>query len=179
MPTRRPITLRPVALTDEGFLLRVYRSTRADELVLTGWDASACETFVRMQFNAQATHYRQQWPASKQSVIEISQPGRMEPVGRLWIDQRVDAIHVLDIAVLPDWCGGGIGTECLRRLMAQAAAGGRAVTIQVELGNPARRLYDRLGFELDGPQQGLHQKMVWRQRVGTMTNRKEAFYEQA
>jgi ribosomal protein S18 acetylase RimI-like enzyme len=134
---------------------------------------------VRMQFNAQATHYRGLWPASRHSVIEVRLPDAVQPVGRLWVDQRADTIHVLDIAVLPEWRGRGIGRECFRRLMSEAAQVGRALSIQVEQGNPARRLYDSLGFLPVGAQQGLHQKMVWCHDANTDSIREEACDEQA
>lgn len=173
------VTLRPTSVADQDFLLRVYASTRATELALTGWDESTCDLFVRMQFNAQTTHYRQQWPASDHSVIEVRSQGATHRVGRLWVDRRADAIHVLDIALLPGWCSFGIGTACLERLMSEGAQGGQALTIHVEQGNPARRLYDRLGFQPVGPQRGLHQLMAWRHNAGAKLPREEACYEQA
>lgn len=173
------VTLRPTSVADEDFLLRVYASTRATELALTGWGESACDVFIRMQFNAQATHYRQQWPASEHSVIEVRSQGGMHPVGRLWVDRRADAVHVLDIALLPDWRNRGIGATCLGRLMREGSQHDQALTIQVEQGNPARRLYDRLGFQPVGPQRGLHQLMAWRPCASTKLPREEVCYGQA
>jgi ribosomal protein S18 acetylase RimI-like enzyme len=40
----------------------------------------------------------------------------------------------------------GIGTAVMHRLMEEAARAGRAVTLGVVKTNPARRLYERLGF---------------------------------
>lgn len=173
------VSLRTTTLADGDFLLRVYASTRAAELALTGWDDGACRSFVQMQFNAQASHYRQQWPASVDSVIEAQLNSFSHPVGRLWVDRRASEIHVLDIALLPEWCGSGIGSACFRRLMREAMHAGKALTIQVEQGNPARRLYDRLGFLPVGAQQGLHQLMSWRGRARAHLPQEEPYYEQA
>ena len=181
------ISLRPATVADQAFLLRVYASTRAAELALTGWDISTCDAFVQMQFNAQATHYRQQWPASEHSVIEVKSGASADhgadcgthAAGRLWLDRRVDSIHVLDIALLSDWCGQGIGSACLGALLSEASRSGRAVTIHVEQGNPARRLYDRLGFVPVGPQRGLHQMMAWQHPTSAISTPEEACYEQA
>lgn len=173
------VTLRPTSASDQHLLLQVYAATRAAELALTGWNQSACEAFVLMQFNAQTSHYRQQWPASDQAVIEVETEGAKQAVGRLWVDRQAGEILVLDIAILPDWCSRGVGTTCLRRLMGECAQGGQALTIQVEQGNPARRLYERLGFQPVGPQHGLHQLMAWRHVVGAISPREEACYEQA
>ena len=170
--------LRPATAADQGFLLGVYASTRAAELALTGWDEPACDAFVQMQFNAQAAHYRAHWPASEHSVIEALAQGARQPAGRLWIDLRADEMHVLDIALLPQWRGLGLGGACLERLMDEASQSGKALTIQVEQGNPARRLYDRLGFQPVGPQQGLHQLMAWPRKAVSDSPKEEACYEQ-
>jgi ribosomal protein S18 acetylase RimI-like enzyme len=83
---------------------------------------------------------------------------------------------VLDIALLPERRGQGLGTRVLQQLMADTAAEGRALTIYVEAGNPARRLYDRLGLEPVGEPDGLHQFMRWR---GVRTTSLETCDEQA
>ncbi len=177
--TSETVTLRPVAVSDEGLLLRVYGFTRAAELALTDWDEATRDRFVQMQFNAQTTHYRHHWPASEHSVIEVTSQGQTVEVGRLWVDRRTEEIHVLDIAILPGWCSRGIGGICLARLMSEASQANLKLTIHVEQGNPARRLYDRLGFQPVGPQQGLHQYMVWRQTAGALSPTKENIYEEA
>ena len=154
--------LRPVAPADADFLLRVYAGTRAEELALTAWDEPTRQHFVRLQCQAQARHYQQHWPAAEHSVILAAQSGQWHDVGRLWLDRRIGAVHVLDIALLPAWRGQGIGRCCLRQLQAQARAAACDVTIYVESGNPARRLYDRLGFVPVGQPDGVHQFMAWR-----------------
>lgn len=166
------VHLRPVTPADDAVLLAIYASTRSEELALTGWDAATTASFVQMQWRAQATHYRQSHPQSEHLLVLCGPaPGRaacaaesaaLPVAGRLWIDRGPRRLHVLDIALLPAHRGRGIGGECLRRLIDEAAAGGRSVSIHVETGNPARRLYERLGFQPQGPLQGMHQLMVWR-----------------
>lgn len=168
--------LRPATAADDHFLRQVYAGTRADELALTDWDAARREAFVALQYRAQAAHYQAHWPDAQRSVIVAWQGGVAQDAGRLWLHQRADSIHVLDIALLAAFRGQGIGTGCLQHLMQQAEAGGRALTIYVEAGNPARRLYDRLGFVPVGQPQGVHQHMAWR-RVATPSM--ETSYEQA
>ena len=143
--------LRTATEADVGWQLAIHAGTRADELALTGWASEQREAFVAGQHRAQQRHYRQHFP---QSVCELILVGD-EVAGRLWTDERADRLHILDIALLPAWRGRGLGTRCLRDL----AARGRPLSIQVELHNPARRLYERLGFVADGAPQGLHQAM--------------------
>ena len=162
------LALRPVTAADDAFLLRVYADTRADELALTTWDQPSREAFVQMQYRAQAIHYAAHWPDADHSVIQAHVDGVFHDVGRLWLHRRAEAIHILEIAMLADWRGRGIGTRCLQRLMNEADVTGRAVTIHVESGNQARHLYARLGFQPVGEPDGLHQRMAWR-RVPTKT----------
>jgi GNAT superfamily N-acetyltransferase len=52
----------------------------------------------------------------------------------------------LSMAVRPEHRGRGIGTQLLDRLLAEADRSYRAVSLSVSDGNPAVRLYQRLGF---------------------------------
>ncbi|MBL8252187.1 MAG: GNAT family N-acetyltransferase, partial [Candidatus Competibacter sp.] len=54
---RPSLSLRPIAFEDCDFLFRVYASTRAEELALTGWDETQKQAFLAQQFEAQHHHY--------------------------------------------------------------------------------------------------------------------------
>lgn len=114
--------LRPATPADDAWQLAIYASTRADELALTGWNRAQCEAFVAQQHQAQQRHYRQHFP---DSICQLILAGDAV-AGRLWVDTRVDRLHVLDISLLPAWRGQGLGTRCLRALMDAAAATGPA-----------------------------------------------------
>jgi GNAT superfamily N-acetyltransferase len=165
-------SLREALGTDRDFMQQVYASTRREELAQTGWDAAHCAAFVAQQFEAQWAYYRAQFPRAELYVM-VGHDG--QPVGRLWLDRRRDALHVLDIALLAPFRGQGLGTACLRGLMAEAAEQRLPLTIKVEVFNPARALYRRLGFVEDG-EHGVHIAMVWR---ASQVNVKEIADEQA
>lgn len=158
--------LRPIEPGDRASLLAIYASTRADELALTDWSDAQRQAFVEMQFDAQSRHYALQRPLSLCQVIVLDDgppggPAAGHPVGRLWVDRHADGLHVLDIALLPEARGKSIGTALLRQLMAEARQLVKPLTISVEIHNPARRLYERLGFEPQGEVQGIYQRMAW------------------
>lgn len=154
--------LRLVADDDDAMLLRIYRDTREDELALTAWDGPQRAAFVRMQFDAQRSHYRRCFPRSAQSLVEVDAGQGWQVAGRIWRDDGPRAIHLLDIAMLGAWRGLGLGGRLLRRILGEASDSGRAVTIYVEQGNRARSLYERLRFCPEGEPEGVYQKMVWR-----------------
>jgi GNAT superfamily N-acetyltransferase len=138
------IGLRPVGPGDEPFLYLVYASTRADELALVDWDEAQKDAFVRMQFTAQHRYYHEQFPdAAYQIILVDGQPG-----GRLYVERAVDEVLIVDIALLPEYRGRGIGTHLLHALQAEAALAGKPLRIHVERFNPALRLYARLGFRM-------------------------------
>jgi len=136
------ITVRPVSSSDRDFLLQVYASTREEELRLVDWSADQKAAFVRMQFEAQDAYYREHYHPATFEVVEVDG----EPVGRLYVVRWEDEIRIIDIALLPEHRGRGVGTSVIRALLDEAAASGKRLSIHVEKHNPARRLYERLGF---------------------------------
>lgn len=155
--------LRLATANDRDCEIAVYRSTREPELEITAWTEAQRQAFVLMQFDAQQAHYRRHWPQSTCKLIEQTDAGAgCQVVGRLWVDRRPDELHLLDISLLPAARGQGLGSRLLGELMDEVRAPGRRVTISVEIHNPARRLYERLGFLPEGESEGLYQCMAWR-----------------
>ncbi len=154
------LTLRAATAGDADFLAAVYAATRAEELAVTGWSEEAKMDFCRMQFDAQAAHYREHYPRADFCVIEISHT----PAGRLYVDRWEREIRIMDIAILPAHRGQGIGTRLLRELQEEAAGSSRSLTIHVERLNPALRLYERLGFRMT-EDKGVYLLLEWRAPV--------------
>lgn len=141
-PRGTEVGLRPVVEADREFLLSVYAGTREEELAQVDWPPGGKEAFLRQQFEAQDTYWREQRPDAVFQVIEVGG----EPAGRLYVDAKPDDVRIVDIALLPAFRGRGVGTALLRRIIERADAAGTPVTIHVEQQNPARSLYERLGF---------------------------------
>jgi len=150
------VTVRPVEAADEAFLYQVYASTREEELAVLDWDAAQKDAFLRMQFAAQHHHYREHYPDAAFQVILADD----RPAGRLYVDRWPGEIRIVDIALLPQFRNSGIGTLLLQDLLAEAQLAGKPVSIHVERFNPARRLYERLGF-LTIADEGVYLLMEW------------------
>lgn len=141
------ISLRDASDADEDFLFALYASTREAELALLDWGDEERETFLRMQFNAQRTHYLKSYPRARHHVI--LRDG--EPAGRIWVERNEEEIRLLDIALLPAHRGHGVGSALIGELIREAAQAARPLRHSVEKNNPdAKRLYDRLGFKVVG-----------------------------
>ena len=137
------VTLRPVTEADYDFMRGLYASTREAEMAHFPFDEAQKRAFLDQQFAAQFAHYGIHYPTCERNIIERDGV----PVGRLWIDEWRDQIRLVDIALVPEYRGGGIGSALVRRVMDRGAAAGKPVTIHVEGFNPALGLYRRFGFE--------------------------------
>jgi ribosomal protein S18 acetylase RimI-like enzyme len=126
-------------------------------MALTGWNAEQQEAFLRMQYDAQRRSYRMQLPDAKYWVIRCDGSA----VGRLIIDRTAEEIHVVDIALLPEFRKRGIGSTLMAAIIKEASQAGKTVRLHVERFNPALRWYERLGFGVvnSGP---IYLEMVWR-----------------
>ncbi len=152
------VTLRPSTPEDDAFLFEVYAGTRREELAQTPWDEAQKKTFLTFQFKAQHQHYQSEFADADFHVILDDDA----PVGRLYVDRRADEIRILDIALLPEHRGRGIGGTLLDALLAEAEAQGTPVRIFVENHPPrARRFFERLGLE-EAEDHGVSVLMAWR-----------------
>ena len=155
---RDPLTFRPITDDDAPFLLRLYASTRADEMAQVPWTDEQKDEFLQFQFHAQHVYYQEHFADARFDVV--LREG--EPIGRLYLDVRDDEHRLIDIALLPEARGKGLGSQMMRDILAAAEAdGGKLVRIHVEENNPAMRLYLRLGFEKI-EEQGVYHLMEWR-----------------
>jgi ribosomal protein S18 acetylase RimI-like enzyme len=127
---------------DEVFLRALYASTRAREMAITGWDPAQQEEFLRWQFDLQRTHYRAHYAGASFDVILLDD----RPAGRIYVHRAARETRLMDIALVPEVRGRGIGSGLIRALIEDAASRGAIVTLNVEPYNPAYRLYERLGF---------------------------------
>jgi ribosomal protein S18 acetylase RimI-like enzyme len=148
------VTRRPIGEQDMDFLLHLYASTREEELSVVDWTPEQKMAFLRQQFEAQHRHYQEHYAGAAFDLLLVD--GR--PAGRLYVARWTKTLRIVDIALMPEFRGRGIGTALVTELFAEADASGRSVSIHVESNNPARRLYERLGFQ-DVGEHGVYKLM--------------------
>ncbi|HEU4887236.1 MAG TPA: GNAT family N-acetyltransferase [Thermoanaerobaculia bacterium] len=154
------ISLRPETDDDLEFTARLYASTREEELRPVDWPDEQKVAFLRQQFDAQRLHYRQHYDFAEFWIIVDDGV----PVGRLYIHRHGNDVRLMDIGLMPDHRGRGIGEMLVKRILDAAAAEGKSVSIHVEMFNPAMSLYQRLGFkQIDT--YGVYHLMEWRPGV--------------
>jgi ribosomal protein S18 acetylase RimI-like enzyme len=141
------MTLRPCNAHDTEFLFRVYASSREREMsAVIDWDSGQKEAFLRDQFRLQHHHYQTHYPNARYDVIERNG----EAVGRFYVERMRNEIRIMDIALLPEHRGQGIGRALLEEVLEEATRVGKFVSLHVEDDNPAKRLYERMGFVVAG-----------------------------
>ena len=137
------ITTRPFEpARDDAFSLSLYATT-------VGRDLAMLPEPIRAQLLA-AQH--RAWTASlaRYEALDdrvIERDGR--PIGRLVLSRPEGVLHVVDIGLVPEARGGGLGTLLLTALFAEADAQARAVRLSTRRDGAARRLYERLGMQLE------------------------------
>ena len=122
-------------------MLRVYASIREPELAGSGLPREQWEAFVEHQFQAQSHAYANYRDTSFEVVLVDDQPA-----GRLIVARWPEELRVVDIALLPEHRGRGIGGTLMREVIEEADERGVKTSIHVERFNPAQHLYTRLGF---------------------------------
>jgi ribosomal protein S18 acetylase RimI-like enzyme len=121
------------------------------------------QPLIEMQYRGRKMTYAAQYPEAADSILCVDDGGDDgTPVGRLLLDGKPDCWRILDIAVLAAHRGRGLGTRVLKQCQQQAAAAGVKLELQVAPRNPARRLYERLGFHATR-EDAATVEMVWSQ----------------
>jgi ribosomal protein S18 acetylase RimI-like enzyme len=114
-----------------------------------------------MQFKAQRQYYLQEYPSAEYHIIQRDGVD----IGRRIVNRAGGEILLMDIALLPEYRNGGIGTALIRDLMAEAEQTDRPLRLHVEFFNRALRLYERLGFSKIGDV-SVYFEMEWRPSAG-------------
>lgn len=131
-----PPILRSAVPSDQPFAEHLYLEVMRPLLVALGhWDGPAVIRRFREGY--------------RQEEVRIVLEGHA-PIGWLQVTEQPNALMLSQIHLVPAARCRGIGTALLRELLARADHEGRSVTLWVLKNNPARSLYERLGFRLVG-----------------------------
>jgi len=126
------VTLRPATQQDGPFLYRLLKATMQEYVAQTwGWDEEWQQAYFWARFD----------PAHRQIIVRDGQD-----IGVLTVEEHADEILLSQIYILPGYQGQGVGTALIRSVLQRGAALRLPVRLRVLKVNPARRLYERLGF---------------------------------
>ena len=115
------------------------------------------QTYGSWSEEYQDRYFREEFDTAKVQVIQLGE----KAIGQICIEKRRDCLFLSKIEIIPEYQGQGIGTQVLKDVLARAAAEQVPVRLQVFKVNPARALYERLGFSADG-ETDTHVLMLYR-----------------
>jgi ribosomal protein S18 acetylase RimI-like enzyme len=128
------IGFRRATETDLDFLYALHAATMKEYVDRTwGWDDGQQEAAYRSNHD----------PAAIQIINRDGQD-----IGMLYAEERETEVFVAHIEISPEYQGRGIGSSILTRIVADAALRQKSVSLRVLRVNPARSLYERLGFKI-------------------------------
>jgi ribosomal protein S18 acetylase RimI-like enzyme len=127
---------------DDSFLARLFYDVRAPEFAPLSLPSASLDQLLAMQFRAQRSGFATEFPNACDYILRVGD----ERVGRMLVNETHEEIRLVDIALLTPYRGQGLGESLLRTLCQRAAGAGLPLRLSVRPGNPALRLYERLGF---------------------------------
>ena len=126
--------LRPATHSDYDFIYEVKKAALGAYVAATwGWD----EAFQR-------EYFAQDFDPAEHQVIVVDR----QDIGELSIQYGESEINLSEIYILPEFQRLGFGSAIIKDLIFEGKLSGRPVRLQVLKVNPAKRLYERLGFNL-------------------------------
>ena len=144
------IRLRLASPSDLPFLLTLRRLTMTEHLQRVGAPT-----------DDEAHHRRIAANFEDAMIVCEGTRANANPIGLLKVTRAADEWHVHQIQIHPSRQGHGIGEAVLRELLTEAAREHVPVSLSVLHGNPARRLYERLGFRFSS-ETATGANLIWR-----------------
>jgi len=123
---------RPASSDDYDFLRALHRNTMKDYVEKTwGWDEEDEEK-----------RFKESFDPDKLSVVVVEG----SDAGMIVVEDKGTELFLSKIQILPEYQGRGLGTIIVNDLIKKARQRMIPVALQVLKVNPAKKLYERLGF---------------------------------
>lgn len=139
------ISFKRAELSDRPFLLALRKVSMTDHLLAAGITLTDAQHLVRIDEFFQESfiiHYNKQ------------------QIGLVKLGILPASLHIRQLQILPEFHNGGIGSKVIALIKQKAIARGLPISLNVLLDNPAKRLYEREGFIVEG-QTVLEYQMRW------------------
>lgn len=135
------ISFRPVTADDFDFLWHLHNAAFRKYIEETwGWNE-----------DWQRKHFSETFDPGVGRIVMVDG----NDAGYIWVSEGEDEIFLASIRILPEYQGRGVGTRLIRDLIESD----KTVRLDVLKVNPARELYERLGFSISSDL-GTHFEMI-------------------
>jgi ribosomal protein S18 acetylase RimI-like enzyme len=133
LPGSARVSLRPASDTDVPFLVALRQQTMTRHFVASGVVPSEEQHRARVLYRFECAQ-----------IVECDgKPAGLWKVARDGLDWQLIQIHLA-----PELQGQRVGESLIRGLIDESRAAGASLWLHVLHQNPARRLYERLGFRV-------------------------------
>jgi len=140
------LNYRKATIDDLAFLLKLRKASMSDHLEAAGLFLSDKEHLERIK-----EHF------NDSQLILLNN----KAIGLLKLGIMKERLHIRQFQLLPKYQGKGIGYQVLKSLITKARKRNLPITLNVLLANPAKALYQRVGFKIIG-QNELEYQMCYR-----------------
>jgi ribosomal protein S18 acetylase RimI-like enzyme len=126
------LQLRAATPEDAEFLFQLQRATMREYVEQTwSWDE-----------RWQRAHFQEKFDPARNQIVVLDN----RDIGVIAAERREDEVFLTSLYILPEYQRRGIGTLLIKSVIEGAFQEGLPVRLRVLKVNPARRLYERLGF---------------------------------
>jgi ribosomal protein S18 acetylase RimI-like enzyme len=129
------LTRRPATEQDVPFLLALRHQSMDQHLAASGASASEADHLSRLMYRF--------------DCAEVLLRNGV-PVGLLKVARDPPEWKIIQIQFMPELQGKGLGALLLHQVIAEAKAANVVLVLSVLKANPAKGLYERLGFVVEG-----------------------------
>jgi len=149
--------LRPATAADRPFLVSLYGCGRTAEMSSWGWSEEQQNQFIAMQFSARCSQYDAVYPYRDEQIVLLDNI----MAGVISVAQNKLGMQLVDIAMLPEYRGKGLGGRLLQGLQQEATKNRIPLRLHVLAENSgAVSFYQRLGFGCI--EEGVYRLLEWR-----------------
>jgi ribosomal protein S18 acetylase RimI-like enzyme len=139
------VIYRSVTKADNRFLRDLYCTFRDYETANLAWPEKKLTVFLRQQFALQQKHFDKTYPKANNKIIVY----QGKAIGRICsnFDHSNRTFHLIDITLLRQYRGQGIGRFLIEQLVVRAQEKASPIGLYVQNLNPAFKLYEAIGFK--------------------------------
>ena len=127
------LSLRKAHQQDRDFLLQLRKASMTSHLKKAGIVLNDAQHFERIdEFFEDSV------------MIEFNN----QPIGLIKLAHFYDRLHIRQFQILPTYQNQNVGSKVLNKILLRAQQLSKPVTLNVLKENPAKRLYDKFGFQV-------------------------------
>jgi ribosomal protein S18 acetylase RimI-like enzyme len=136
------VVLQPAGPEDDDFVRGLFIADRAARLAGIPLNGPQLAQLLEMQWTARNRDYNDRYPSLQTFLIIHA----AEAIGAMAVSEAAPAAALVDIILAEGRRNQGFGSDAIEAWIAGLPIEVRTIRLTVEQTNPAKRLYERIGF---------------------------------